>query len=638
MTLRQLFSEIADAIRRKTGKEESIKAENFSEEIGKIPTADDVEEKTVKSTNVEQIVTPTEGKLINKINVEPIELENKSIIITENGTQTISADEGYDGLDEVSIVTNVPQLDTSDATAEAGDILQGETAYVDGNKITGTLGTENKTVKSSNIEQTITPTEGKLINEITVEAMKLEEVNVTPTTSTQTITPAQGKDGISQVNVGAVTSAIDSNIVAGNIKKNVEILGVVGNLEEGIDTSDATATAQDIMQDKTAYVNGQKITGTATSGGADLDDYFNTDAPSWSWAPRNAYKSIKKFPPINLGNLTTMYYMFDNCASLVEAPSFNTENVTNMSYAFNGCISLESVPQYDTGNVTDMSFMFNNCKKLTAIPQYDTSNVTNMKGMFELSGLATIPLLNTSNVTNMSNLFNGCSRLTTIPLIDTSNVTDMGSLFNGCSNLIQIPQLDTRNVSNMSSMFYNCQKLNNIPQLDTSSLTSCGSMFYNCDAMTQIPQLDTSRCTSTYNMFTSCGGLTTIPQLDTSNVTSMQNMFQTCTNLVTIPQLDTGKVANMQNMFQNCRNLVTIPVLNTGKIKTTNMQNMFQNCTNLSNESLNNILQMCINATLITSASYKKLSYIGLSSTQAATCQTLSNWDAFVAAGWTTGY
>lgn len=34
----------------------------------------------------------------------------------------------------------------------------------------------------------------------------------------------------------------------------------------------------------------------------------------------------------------------------------------------------------------------------------------------------------------------------------------------------------------------------------------------------------------------------------------------------------------------------------------------------------------------------KILAYIGLSSAQATTCQTLSNWDAFVAAGWSTGY
>ena len=45
-----------------------------------------------------------------------------------------------------------------------------------------------------------------------------------------------------------------------NIKKNVTILNVTGSYE-GLDTSDATATASDIKTDKTAYVNGQKITG-----------------------------------------------------------------------------------------------------------------------------------------------------------------------------------------------------------------------------------------------------------------------------------------------------------------------------------------------------------------------------------------
>ena len=89
-----------------------------------------------------------------------------------------------------------------------------------------------------------------------------EVKNVTPTTSLQSITATSGYRLV-QVNVSGVTSAIDSNIQAGNIKKNVTILGVTGNLQEGTDVSDTTATASDVLSGKDFYLaNGTKTTGT----------------------------------------------------------------------------------------------------------------------------------------------------------------------------------------------------------------------------------------------------------------------------------------------------------------------------------------------------------------------------------------
>ena len=127
----------------------------------------------------------------------------------------------------------------------------------------------------------------------------------------------------------------------------------------------------------------------------------------------------------------------------------------------------------------------------------------------------------------------------------------------------------------------------------------------------------------------------TIDPLDTSNMTNMSNMFNGCNHLVSIPQLNTSKVNNMSGMFSNCEYLTTIPLLDTSNV--TNMSNMFITSPKLSNESLNNILQMCINAVKIASSN-KTLKYIGLSSTQATTCQGLSNYQAFLDAGWTKGY
>lgn len=66
-----------------------------------------------------------------------------------------------------------------------------------------------------------------------------------------------------KTNLQEILQEKQEKIIPENIKKDVTIFDITGTYEgSGVDTSDATATVNDIAQDKTAYVNGEKITGT----------------------------------------------------------------------------------------------------------------------------------------------------------------------------------------------------------------------------------------------------------------------------------------------------------------------------------------------------------------------------------------
>ena len=70
-----------------------------------------------------------------------------------------------------------------------------------------------------------------IVLEVLGEDVNLQTKTVAPTTASQEVTPDAGFTGLSKVTVEAVTSAIDEDIVPENIKKDVDILGVVGTLE-----------------------------------------------------------------------------------------------------------------------------------------------------------------------------------------------------------------------------------------------------------------------------------------------------------------------------------------------------------------------------------------------------------------------
>ncbi|REK68008.1 MAG: hypothetical protein C6P35_03295 [Cohnella sp.] len=84
-----------------------------------------------------------------------------------------------------------------------------------------------------------------------------EQTGTMPNNGTLNFTPGASAQSIPAGYTSGGTVAAVSNLSAGNIKAGVTVGGVAGTF-----TSDADATAADILSGKTAYVNGNKVTGT----------------------------------------------------------------------------------------------------------------------------------------------------------------------------------------------------------------------------------------------------------------------------------------------------------------------------------------------------------------------------------------
>ena len=169
--------------------------------------------------------------------------------------------------------------------------------------------------------------------------------------------------------------------------------------------------------------------------------------------------------------------------------------------------------------------------------------------------------------------------------------------------------------------------------------TSLISKFEGNQDLMFMPLVDTSTATNMQSSFKSCSRLNSIPLLDTSEVTTFYNTFSGCTNLVKIPQLDTSKVTTMRYAFTGCTYLKYIPILNTSALNTnSSFQSTFNGCLHLTDTSLDNILQMCINATNYNGT--KTLVQLGFVSAnyQASRIEALPHYQAFVNAGWSIGY
>lgn len=161
---------------------------------------------------------------------------------------------------------------------------------------------------------------------------------------------------------------------------------------------------------------------------------------------------LSKIPYLSTGKGTVFSSMFFYCRSLKEIGGLDISSGTQFDSMFSGCESLSKVPNLDTSNGLNFNNMFYGCASLIEIPPLNTSNGTDFSAMFSSCvSLRTIPNLDISNGTKIQNMFFGCSSLEYVPKLQTSKGTSASGMFRNCDMLQKIEQLDFASATNIGS-------------------------------------------------------------------------------------------------------------------------------------------------------------------------------------------
>ena len=192
-------------------------------------------------------------------------------------------------------------------------------------------------------------------------------------------------------------------------------LGVIIKDAPILDTSDATATTNDILKDKIAYVKGEKVIGTLEAlGGGEWEEIFASSINSSLGA------SVTKLPD----KLTSIgkYALYYSNIALTELPE-NVSSIGESAFGYCKKLSLTKLPDKLT-SVGKNAFLQCTKLKISEIPAGITKFTTYAFGY--CSGLTSLTIL--GDVTEFEGqVFYSCGNLEKIVLPNITSVPILGN-------------------------------------------------------------------------------------------------------------------------------------------------------------------------------------------------------------------
>lgn len=325
----------------------------------------------------------------------------------------------------------------------------------------------------------------------------------------------------------------------------------------------------------------------------------------------------------------TTHYKADYKLSLNLSNMVNIINCKQMFYNINTiCLNSFNVDWCDCNliNLTDASNMFA-CTKLTSLNMVnisapDTANMDTFIGQ----GNATVEYLNIINcnlpLSNIANIHK--NNLIAVNLSNSNlHKVNISRFFNFATNLGYIDISNSVfNTYDCINLFVQCVNLAEIKWENTHfQPRSTYQMFVNLPKITNLDfkEFDFSICTNTNLMISNCVSLHTITNITNANFASINNF------------------KNLENMFINCPNLVNIDISNWNLSNINIIHNtsyLFFNCKNLSNESIDSIINMCLNWTSL-DPNYRSVSRLYSTGCNISNTRYENRWAELDAAGWT---